>query len=83
MWKEKHFKNVMYRLVPAQNALVSEAILVKVGGVLVLGFLQTVLERSTSPKEPCWNPGILQRILALSGITERLLILHNTDDSDT
>ena len=80
--ENKKLKNVDYRVVRAQNAQVSEAILVKAGSVLALGFFPSVLDRSKSPEESCWNTSILQRISALRGFREGLFILPKNDDSD-
>lgn len=55
----------------------------KAGSVLALGVFQSMLDRSKSPEESCWNTSILQRISALPGFREGLFILPKNDDSDT
>lgn len=52
----------------------------KAGSVLALGFFQSVLDRSKSPEESCWNTSILQRISAPRGFREGLFILPKNDD---
>lgn len=51
-------------------------ILEKIGGILMPSILQSVLERSKSPKESCWNTSIFQIASAIIGYREGQFILQ-------
>ena len=68
----KKYKIVGCRLVRAQNAQVSEAILVKVDSILVLGFLQSGLEGSKSLEEYCGVTAYYKEFQHLVGLKDCL-----------
>lgn len=78
--ENEKYKIIGYRLVRAQNAQVSEAILVKVDSILVLGFLQSVLDRGKSLEEYCGITAYYKVFQHLVGLKDCLFLKN--DDSD-
>lgn len=77
--ENEKYKIVGYGLVRAQNAQVSEAILVKVDSILVLGFLQSVLEGSKSLEEYCGVTAYYKVFQHLVGLKKDCLFKKNDD----